>query len=213
MTQIHETAGSSVSQMSATLTGVVLDLSNKVNQLSEQMSESVLTSAQLATDTTNTVIENAKSWSLQNAEQLAQLLERHQGHLDRIEDVRTTLDDTLSRFKEALGQYTTVTANLREISVQVSALTTSAAGVTRTMQSTQESVQRVAGMAAQQVDRFSEAHRHQEEVWQQVYSNMQQYEQVFTRVEETTGRLLAQINEHLNNYTSTSTLVSRKNLA
>ncbi len=204
MTQIHETAGSSVNQMAATLTTVVHDLSTKVTELGEKMSSSMLESAELATDTAGTVIENAKNWSSQNAEQLTQLLERHEGHLGRIEDIRTTLDTTLARFKEALGQYTTVTTNLKEISAQVSALATSAAGVTRTMQSTQEAIQRVAGSTAQQVDRLAEAHHRQEETWQQVYSNMRQYEQVFSRVEESTGRLLGQINEHLNNYTATS---------
>jgi hypothetical protein len=75
-----------------------------------------------ATGAAHDVVEQASQWSSRNAEQLAQLLDRHQAHLDQISDVRTTLDSVLVRFQESLGQYATVTVELRQISTQVSTL-------------------------------------------------------------------------------------------
>jgi ABC-type transporter Mla subunit MlaD len=203
MTQLNETTGSSVTQMTAALTTVVHDLSTKVTELGQQMAKTMTESVGQTTDAAHTVIQQADNWSRQSAEQLAQLLERHQSHLDQMVAVRTTLDATLVQFKDALSQYTTVTANLRQISDQVSVMVTSAAGVTKTMKDTIEAVQRVAALASTQIDRLAEANRKQEETWQRIQNSMRQYQQVFGQVENTAGGLFTQIGQHLQDYQET----------
>lgn len=201
MTQINETAGSSVSQMAATLTTVVHDLSTKVSELGNQVSNTMLESASKTAGAANAVVEQASAWSTRNAEQLAQLLDRHEGHLDQISDIRATLDTVLGRFKEALGQYTIVTTDLRQITNQVSTLAAAAAGTTQTMQNTQAAVERVANSMALQVVQLSQANQAQADTWKQIQSSMQQYEQVFHRVEQNAGALLTQIGQQLRDYT------------
>jgi DNA anti-recombination protein RmuC len=71
------------------------------------------------------------------------------------------------------------------------------------MQDTSDSMQRVAGLAATQIDRLAEANHRQEEIWQQIQGSMRQYQQVFGQVENTASDLLTQIGEHLNNYRET----------
>ena len=88
MTQLHETAGSSVHGMATALTAVVHDLRTKVTELGQQMSSAMVESAGRATGAASTVIQQADNWSRQSAEQLAQLLERYQSQLDQVEALR-----------------------------------------------------------------------------------------------------------------------------
>ena len=61
------------------------------------------------------MIDKADGWSTQSAAQLTQLLERHQGHLNRGQEMQTAFDAGLGQFKEVLGQYHTVTGHVRQI--------------------------------------------------------------------------------------------------
>jgi hypothetical protein len=104
MAQLNESAGLSVTNMTAALTAVVHDLSTKVSELGQRMAHTVAESAQQATGAANTVIVQANAWSARHTDQVAELLEQHQAHLGRVEEIRGTLDATLARFQDALGQ-------------------------------------------------------------------------------------------------------------
>ncbi len=129
-----------------------------------------------------------------SAAQLAQLLERHQGQLDRSREVETAFDATLGQFKEALGQYNTVTGHVRQIAV-------AASSITKAINETGTTVERTATMAALQAERFAEIVRRQEDIQQQVAQSMRQYQQVFSQATEATNALLARMEEHLHHYT------------
>ena len=63
MTQLNQSAGTSVSNMSATLTAVVHDLSTKVGNLGNEVSNVMRQSSADATGAAREVIERASSWS------------------------------------------------------------------------------------------------------------------------------------------------------
>jgi len=193
MTQMQEAADTSVSQIAATLTTVVHDLSTRVTELGQQMSQTVTASAGEATGVARAVIERADQWSTRSAEQLAELLEKHHGQLDRVEDVQRTLDVTLIQFKGTLAEYAVVTRNLSQIATQTSAMVTGAAGSTKAMQEAGEAIGRVAQLTASQVESF-----------EGIVGSMQRYDEVFRRVEDAAGKLLVQIEQHLRNYQETT---------
>jgi ABC-type transporter Mla subunit MlaD len=204
MTQLNETAGSSVSHMAATLTSVVYDLSSKVTELGQQMTSTMQASTAQATGAANALIQRADDWSSRNAEQLARLLEKHQGQLDQIQDVRATLDAALRGFKDALGQQAGMGADLKQVSNQVNATVTAIAGAASTMKATQESLQRVAEQAAKQVSGLAEANGRQREVWEQIQRSVNQYQQTFSQVEKAASELLDGILQHCNQLTEQS---------
>jgi hypothetical protein len=204
MREVNETAGSSVNNMASTLTGVVFDLSSKVGELGQQMTSAMLSSTEKTAGAANAIVERADAWTTQSAQQLAALLEKHQGHLDRIEDVRGTLDTTLARFNEALAGYAHMAGDLRQISTQVSSTVTAIESSARTMTSAQQALQGVAGATKVQVDKMAEANRSQEQAWARIQQSMQQYQETFSQVERTASALLAQIGEHLQSYVKTS---------
>jgi hypothetical protein len=198
MGQMQEAAGLSVHQMAAALTTVVHDLSTKVDQLGQQMTKTVMDSAGQAADVAQTVIEKADGWSTRSAAHLAQLLDRQQGQLARDREVQSAFDATLGQFKEALGQYNTVTGHVRQIAA-------AAAGITKAINETGVTVERTATMAALQAERYAELVRRQEDIQQQVAQSMQQYQQVFSQATQATTDLLTSMEQHLHHYAGMTT--------
>jgi hypothetical protein len=198
MDQMHEATGLSVHQMAAALTAVVHDLSNKVAELSQQMTQTVVDSAGQAAGAAQAVIDKADGWSAQSASQLTQLLERHQGQLERSREMQTAFDASLGQFKEALGQYHTVTGHVRQIAA-------AAASISKAINETGVTAQRTATMAAVQAERFAETVRRQEDIQQQVAQSMRQYQQVFSQATQATHDLLTRMEQHLQHYTALST--------
>jgi hypothetical protein len=189
MTQMHDATGTSVNHLTATLTAVVHDLSTRVTESGQQMSQTMTASAGQATGAARAVIEKADQWSSRSAEQLAQLLEKHQSHLDRVQDVQRTLDTTLAQFNRTLTEYTAVMTNLSQIATQTSTMVTAAMGATHAIKQAGEATERTAQLAVSQVESF-----------QAVVGSMQRYEEIFSRVEAASEKLLGQIEQHLHNY-------------
>ena len=198
MGQMNEATGLSVHQIGAALTTVVHDLSTQVTELGQQMTRTVVDSASQAAGVAQTVIEKADGWSARSAAQLAQLLERQQGQLDRNREVQRAFDATLGQFKEALGQYNTVTGHVRHIAA-------AAASITKAINETGVTVERTATMAALQAERFGEIVRRQEDIQQHVAQSMQQYQQVFSQATQATNDLLTRMEQHLHQYTGVTT--------
>jgi hypothetical protein len=193
MTQMHQATDTSVRHITTTLTAVVHDLSTRVTELGQHMSQTVTASTGQATGVARAVIEKADQWSTRSAEQLAQLLDKYQGQLDRVQDVQRTLDATLGQFKGTLSEYTTVTRNVSQIATQTSAMVAAAVGSTKTIQDAGTAIEHVAQLAASQVEHFKV-----------IMSSLHRYEEVFQRVEDAAGNLLMQIEQHLRNYQETT---------
>ena len=204
MAQLHETADNSMSKMNATLTAVVHGLSQQVGELSEKMTNSIIGSAGLATDAANEVIQKADRWSTQSAQQLKELLETHHAQLDTVKNLRAALEESLGEFNGALVGYRTVSTSLEQVVANASGAAGSLAASAKAAGETHSAVQRVAALALQQVEQLSAANRGQEEVWRNIQSRMEQYQQLFSRVEGEASTLLAQIGQHLANYVQTS---------
>ena len=68
-----------------------------------------------------------------------------------------------------------------------------AAGSTKAMQEAGNEIQHAAELAASQVESFKA-----------IEGGMQDYEKIFRRVEDTAGKLLVQIDQHLRNYQETT---------
>lgn len=200
MTQLNDTAGLSVTNMTAALTAVVHDLSAKVHDLGQRMAGAVADSAQQATGAAHIILERANAWSASNTEQLAELLARHRDHMRQVEDVRDALEATLARLREALGHYSAITADLRSTAAELKAVAVAAAAATKSMKDASESAQRMVSLTEEHADRLSESLSRQDEAWQKLQGNMRQYQQIFGQVETTASQLFMQIDHSLQNY-------------
>ena len=204
MAQLNETADTSVTRMNTTLTAVVHGLSQQVGELSEKMSNSIIDSAGLATGAANEVIQKADRWSTQSAEQLRQLLETHHSQLDTVNNLRAALEQSLAGFNGALERYTRVSTSLEQVVANVSGAAGSLAGTAKSARETHEAVQRISGLATTQLEQLANANRDQREMWRQIHHSMEQYQQLFSKVEGEASALLTQVAQHLANYVQTS---------
>ncbi|MGE3537577.1 MAG: hypothetical protein AB7N91_09075 [Candidatus Tectimicrobiota bacterium] len=204
MAHMHESAGLSVHRMAATLTAVVHDLSSRVTEMGERMSQTVTTNTGQATEAAQMMMGKVDQWSAQSTRQLAQLLEKHQAHLEQVQDVQRTMETTMRHFRSALSEYATVTSGLKNVSAQTATMLTAATTTLRTLQTTGESLERVAQLTTTQVERLASSNRQQDEVQQRLAVHLQRYQQVFQEVEHTASKLLEQIEQQLHRYMATT---------
>jgi hypothetical protein len=200
MSQMNETAGSSVTRMASTLTAVVHDLSHKVEELGQSMATTMQENTEKATSAASVVVQQAGTWSAKSAEQLEQLIQQHQSHLQNVKDVETALLSALALFNDSLGQYSALNGDLRIIAGEVSATATAAAGATRTMQEAQKAVEQVAAFAASQLAKLEEGNRSQRQVWESISKSMEQYKNVFLQTEKAGAELLNQLSQNLRSH-------------
>lgn len=200
MEQLKQTTDSSVGNMSTTLTAVVHSLSTDVTKLSEKLSLTMQESSQQATGAANALIERADSWSTRNAEQLAALLDKHQGQLDGIDKLRTVLDSSLGSFNQALRQHSDIVGSLQSIAREVNGTVSSIRSASEDIKKVQVMLQSVASLSKEQVDALAEANQKQEATWDKISKNMENYQHAFSQVESSAGALLTEITEHLTNH-------------
>jgi hypothetical protein len=186
--------------MAATLTGVVHDLSRKVDELGQSMANTMRENTEKATSAAAVVVEQAGTWSAKSAEQLEQLVKQHESNLQNVKDVENALVSALSLFNDSLGQYSALNGDLRMIAGEVSTTAIAAAGATRTMQEAQKAVEQVAAFAASQLEKLEGGNRSQREVWESISSSMEQYKNVFTQTERAAGELLNQLSQNLKSH-------------
>jgi uncharacterized coiled-coil DUF342 family protein len=197
MNQMNEAADSSVTNMSAAMAAAANELSAKVAELSDKMSTSMLSVTEQATGVAGKVVEQASQLSSHNSEQIAYMLERFKAQFDKIEDLGVLLDGTLVQFKQSLPEFTKIAGELRTTTGQLGAAVARTAESATAMRMVQEAIERVAGLSQSQVEHLTNVAR-------QTQADMQKYQQTFDQVRKSASELLAQVTQHLNNYTQTS---------
>lgn len=200
MVQMNETAGASVSHMAATLTGVVHDLSNKVNDLGAQMAAALQRSAEQTTSAASTVVEKADKWSARSTEQLEHLVQQLQGHTKSSKEVEDSLMTALGLFNSSLNQYASLNSALNKVASEVNAMATAAAGAAHSASESQKALQQVSAQTTSQLDHLAEANRRQQEVWVGIQSSMEQYKNAFIQTERAARELLGQIAKHVDSH-------------
>jgi methyl-accepting chemotaxis protein len=95
----------------------------------------------------------------------------------------------LAQFRKTLAEYTAVMTNLSQIATQTSAMVTASMGATHAIKQAGEATERTAQLAVSQMESFKT-----------IVGGMQHYDEIFSRVEATSEKLLGQIDQHLRNY-------------
>jgi len=200
MVQMNESAGSSVNQMAATLTGVVHDLSSKVNELGLKMAETLHKNAEEATSTAATVVDRADKWSSKNAEQLEHLIGQLETHSTNTKEIEHTLMATLGLFNSSLSQYASLNAGLNKIANEVNAMASAAAGAAHSATESQRSLQQISVQTGSQLEHLAEANQRQQAVWTGIQDSMKQFQMIFGQTERSASELLNQISGHTTSY-------------
>jgi hypothetical protein len=108
MGQMNDTAGSSMTHMAATLTGVVRDLSERMDNVGAQMATALQKSAEQTSGATAALVEKVEKWSSSSQEEIEHV----------IEQLRSRANDA----KEMEYQFASLNAALSEITSDVNAM-------------------------------------------------------------------------------------------
>jgi hypothetical protein len=200
MTQIKETTGASVTEMSVALTAITHGLSEKVAELGEQMSETIKQSSDNATDAAQEVIHKAGVWTSKSAEQLDRLAEKYQSQFELTNELNNALKLSLIGFKDSLDKYGQVTGDLKQVTSDVNTTVRLMTDASSAIKENQESLSVIAVLTKEQINALNAANQDQKELWKDIYNSMQQYKDMFQEVENSAKGLMLQISDNLVDY-------------
>jgi hypothetical protein len=189
-----------LNKLAETIGAMMINLSDKVNELGDRMSESVRANSENAVGAADKVIKNAHEWSTENAAQLTRLLEAHESQFDRVVKTRELLDGTIIRFNESLENIMKISINSQASVQQINQAAAALSLAAEKTATTQQSLQKISASTAEQLEELSDSHQRQRDMWTSIYSNLDQYKQTFGSVEKSASGLLEQIGTNLENY-------------
>lgn len=189
-----------VEQMTDVLNKLMAGLSDKVMELSDQLSK---TSGE-TTEAARGIIQDVSTVSSRNVEQLSRLLEKHETELTRVEGLEKSLQETLLQFNVSIPKYGQVVTDLKQVANEVNTTIALMAQTAKSIKDGQEANQQVAGLAARQVEDLESANQKQKEVWEGIQGAMERYENTFAKVEKQAETLLAQINQEMLTFSTTT---------
>jgi hypothetical protein len=200
MIQLKETTGTSVTEMSATLTAVTHNLSERVSKLGDQMTQQIKESSDNAANAAQEVIHKAGAWTSKSAEQLDQLVEKYQSQVELAADLNEAMKSALVGFRDSIGKYGEVTGDLKQVTSDVNITVKMMTQVSVVIKENQDSLNVIAGLTREQIQLLKGANTDQKEVWKDIYTSMQQYKTTFQQVESSAKQILIQISNNLTDY-------------
>jgi uncharacterized phage infection (PIP) family protein YhgE len=150
------------------------------------------------------VVEQADAWSQRSADQLAELLEKQQAQSERVDELRRLLETSIAQVRTAIGEHSTLAADLHRAGGELRAVSERAAQSTEALGKIQGGLNQVAQLSAAQVEHLFEANRNQQEGWKHVQETMREYERSFKEVDKAASQLLGQLADHVRDYTQTT---------
>ncbi|HEX2965144.1 MAG TPA: hypothetical protein VHO84_05140 [Syntrophorhabdaceae bacterium] len=202
MDRLQEHTGASLGSMERAMAAITCDMSNKLTELSSQMTSVIQKVSEQSAISTREVLDHAGALTNRSAEQLALLLKSHSEEMAKVDDLKTCLDTTLKQFASSVKGYEQMTANLEKLTADVNTAVTSLARVTKSVMDGQETAVQLLSSSASQVESLKGFSQSQQEVLDHIGTSMAQYESVFQKVENHAKDLLAQIARHLGGYST-----------
>jgi hypothetical protein len=204
MTEMSQSANRSVSEMAERLSAAASGLTQQVAGLSEQLTTQVTQAGNDSSAAASRVLLQAEGWSQSTAARLESLMDSHQKQVSQIDEARNALESALLQFRSGLGDYSAVSGQLKAVLHESNAMATAVIGAAKALRDAQESSVRAAGITVAHVRALQTAAQHQEEAWKQMQGNLENYAQVFQKVDIDASNLLKTIGEQLRDYTETT---------
>lgn len=180
----------------------IVNIAAVLNKLSDNMKKTIEDTSLESSKFATSIIEEAGNLSAKSADQLRALLEKHGSELGRVEELEAVLRETLLNFNSSIKTYGQVTNNLQQVSAEVKSVVSSMSQVSSIMKEGQTSIRQTADLAKTLTATFENENIKQREVWQRIQKSMEDYEQLFKRVENNSKALTNEISRCLEAYNS-----------
>lgn len=178
------------------------NLTAVLNTVGNEMKKTIEDTSLKSSQEAKGIISEVSNLSAENAERLRLLLEKHGTELSRVEDLNVALQNTLINFDNSIHSYSQVTTDLKQISGDVKTVVSQMSQVSNTMREGQDSIKQIAIHTKSQIQSLADANEMQQAVWQRIHKSMEDYEQLFNRVENNSKTLVNEISRNLEAYNS-----------
>lgn len=201
MVRLNSAANQNFESVGAVLTTIVGRLSDRVGELSEDLVATVQAATRDSREAANATLEQAGSWTAQTGTQLQDLLATLKSKSVDFERAGETLLAAQNTLEQTLAQSNTALVALGQASGEVRAYTTSLAGLQRSVEDGQKTQLSLATLAQESVAKLTSASARQDELLERYRATVEQYQRLYTGLDQELDRTLSTILAKMDAYT------------
>ncbi len=184
------------------LDGFMSAIETRFASLSDIMQKSIEDSAAKSSLATNGIMTKVGELNQQSVERFMEVLSKHEGQLDRVDQLKETLQSAVAGFGTYVTGYNEINAGMRYVAEDVKIAMNSLTLSVQKMKESQDSIKEVAVLAASQVKELNTSQINQIETWKNIETSMGRYRDVFQEVETSASHVLSDINLHMQQFAS-----------
>jgi ABC-type transporter Mla subunit MlaD len=170
--------------------------------LSDTMRKSIEGSAEKSSQAADGIITKVGELNQQSVEKFMEVLKKHEGQLDRVDQLKEKLQSAVEEFGTYVTGYNEINAGMRYVAEDVKIAMNSLSSSVQKMKESQDSIKDVAELAASQVKELNTSQELQVETWMNIETSMERYREVFDTVEKSASHVLSDITLHLQQFSS-----------
>ncbi len=202
-TQNQLTVGAeSLENMVAKLGDSMSKIEERFAGLSESMRRSIEGSADKTSKAAEGILAKVGELNQQSVEKFMEVLSKHEGQLDRVDELKETLQSAVAGFGTYVTGYNDINAGMRSVAQDVKIAMNSLSVSVQKMKESQDSIKEVAELAASQVEKLNTSQEHQVETWKIIEKSMVSYREAFREVDTSASHLLSNITLNLQQFSS-----------
>jgi hypothetical protein len=201
MVRLNSAASQNFESVGAVLTTIVGRLSDRVGELSEDLVATVHAATRDSREAANATLEQAGTWTAQTGAQLQDLLATLKAKSVDFERAGDTLLAAERTLEQTLAQSNTALVALGQASGEVRAYTTSLAGLQRQVEDGQKTQLSLATLAQESVAKLTSATARQDELLERYRATVEQYQRLYTGLDQELDRTLSTILTKMDAYT------------
>ena len=184
------------------LDGFMLTIEARFAVLSDAMKQSIEGSAEKSTQAADGIMAKVGDLNQQSVEKFMEVLSKHEGQLDRVDQLKVSLKSAVEEFATYVTGYNEINSGMRYVAEDVKIAMNSLSASVQKMKESQDSIKEVAVLAASQVEELNTSQELQVETWKNIETSMESYRDVFREVETSASHVLSDINLHLQQFSS-----------
>ncbi|MEI6847319.1 MAG: hypothetical protein WCK32_04660 [Chlorobiaceae bacterium] len=170
--------------------------------LSDAMQKSIEGSAATSSLAADGIMTKVGELNKQSVEKFMEVLSRHEGQLDRVDQLKETLHKAVEEFGTYVTGYNEINAGMRYVAGDVKLAMESLTSSVEKMRETEASVKKVAELAAEEVAELNASQALQVKTWENIETSMVNYQEIFEKVEASAANVLSDISQNLQKFSS-----------
>lgn len=178
----------------------LIHMKTQIGELSEKMTAAMEVSTLKTGEAAGEMLEGVKNLNELTVNQLVAVLNKHEGQLERVEELKAALMDAVNEFGTYVTGYNTINSELKSVSKDASSVMKLLSQSASRLKESQDAFSKIAGLVNDKIQLLADSNEEQSELWGEINSSMDQYRTTFETVKNSAASILSQITAHLQNF-------------